>query len=652
MKLEEINVEKFKCFDKLNFKFPAANGLYLLLGKNNETPSLGGNGTGKSSLFDAICWCLYEKTAKGTKAGKLKKRKSTGQGYKVSLKFDDKVIERTWKMPGNSLKLDGVECQNSTIESAIGLTFDQFLYSVYIHQGGDHFIDATPGEKIDFLSEVFDLNRWTTFEDFSKDKLKTETLKRDYVLNTITSIKSSIVDLNIRRDMVIHQQAGWEVDRQKGIELEKTKISELQQSQQKWIFDLQLANADKQARITELRGKLTQPDMSQIQAQMDQKTQEINALNREGLNLEVRKWLGLHAAAKANCDLTQKQFEDLISKINQTCPSCKQAITPEHVTACSEQLIELAQKQNIELLETIKNHAAADEAYSQSTIKYDALMIEFNDLNNQRASLQSHKQAYDGNLAEAVRLENEMKNPVYDPFAQQIEACQLRITSPQKNPYDDVLALDSTRLLELEAKLLSEETALKGFDAEIVKHQALSKHFPLVRLFILDEVIQDLEIYFNQAMSALGLLSWSVKLNTTRELVSEKTKRELNVQISKDGLEVDLESLSGGERQRVRLAAAIGISDLIKARKGVNWNLIEFDEPSLGLSAEGIQDMVDFFKTLAVNGHQVFLAEHRVSTLTRFDGIVEITKDEKGSSSIALRGVSSQKPTLQPVLAG
>ena len=51
-------------------------GLVLIEGVNEDDPSAKSNGAGKSSIVDALCWCLYGKTARGVSSDAVVNRKT------------------------------------------------------------------------------------------------------------------------------------------------------------------------------------------------------------------------------------------------------------------------------------------------------------------------------------------------------------------------------------------------------------------------------------------------------------------------------------------------------------------------------------------------------------------------------------------------
>src|SRR5438105_2322957 len=61
---QRLEIENFKCFTtKQVFDLTQYTpGLNFLQGRNDVEPALGSNGAGKSSVFDALTWCIYGRT--------------------------------------------------------------------------------------------------------------------------------------------------------------------------------------------------------------------------------------------------------------------------------------------------------------------------------------------------------------------------------------------------------------------------------------------------------------------------------------------------------------------------------------------------------------------------------------------------------------
>ena len=64
MKINKIKINNFYSFHDVELKFDDYSGLVLIEGKNKDTG--GSNGSGKSSLIEAVVWGLFGKTVRNS----------------------------------------------------------------------------------------------------------------------------------------------------------------------------------------------------------------------------------------------------------------------------------------------------------------------------------------------------------------------------------------------------------------------------------------------------------------------------------------------------------------------------------------------------------------------------------------------------------
>jgi len=143
------------------------------------------NANGKSSVIEALTYCLFDKCSKTSKASLVMNNKSKDFHCKIEFEFNNKtyIIEKNAKrQKSDHVKLDvnfyhidenGVEISlngkeradtNSIIRSYIGTYEDFVLTSMSMQNNNTGFIDMSQTERKDLLSQFLDIK---IFEDLS-----------------------------------------------------------------------------------------------------------------------------------------------------------------------------------------------------------------------------------------------------------------------------------------------------------------------------------------------------------------------------------------------------------------------------------------------------------------------------------------------------
>jgi len=95
---------------------------------------------------------------------------------------------------------------------------------------------------------------------------------------------------------------------------------------------------------------------------------------------------------------------------------------------------------------------------------------------------------------------------------------------------------------------------------------------------------------------------------------------------------VPWEAWSGGERQRLIVAAQMGLANLSRARTGADIDLEVWDEPTTGMSPQGVDDLLEALHTRALREQrQVWVVDHRTLGFSNFAGNCGVVKTETGS---------------------
>lgn len=220
--ITKIKLTNFKSHKNLEVSFKDLNVL------------IGENGSGKSSILEAICYCLFGAVASGAKKSELYKYGTKTGG--VTLEFNNgyKLVRDL----STGIKL--LDKSNNTItdkateiESFFNIDKNVFMNILYASQNDiyNYFIKFNAKEK-DFLDSVLNLDNLT---DKISEKLKLSIID---INNTINSIQSNIntknmIENNIKQTLESHNLTSIE-DLSNSVENAKNSLVELKQKENRY----------------------------------------------------------------------------------------------------------------------------------------------------------------------------------------------------------------------------------------------------------------------------------------------------------------------------------------------------------------------------------------------------------------------------------
>lgn len=172
--------------------FDELDPVTLIVGVCQDDPSLS-NGAGKSSIFDAITWALYEKSrASGSKSVSLDSvvRQGTTKAevefvfridndlYRVTRIRDSKKRQSDVRFQiksgskWQSIAADTKKQTNQQIINTIGIDYDIFVNSTLLEQGAaTAFANMTAGERKDVVAKILQLDHYDQYVAQAKEKL-------------------------------------------------------------------------------------------------------------------------------------------------------------------------------------------------------------------------------------------------------------------------------------------------------------------------------------------------------------------------------------------------------------------------------------------------------------------------------------------------
>lgn len=617
MRVLKLTFSGFKAFkEQSKLVFPKESGLFFMTGVNRHPgrQRLGRNALGKSTVWDALCWTLYGKTARGVRGGSVASWGSTAgpKGRVVVLVHGKKLVVTRITKPKTEVRVDGEAVEQSRVDALLGLDYSGFLATVLFGQFNLSFFDLSATQKLNLLTDSLDLGVWLEAADRARvltKKLETEDREAADESVRLEERKRGLVELLEKLD------AGQRESRKRTRE----RVAELE---------------DK------LKGESARADACSV---------EVAALRRNRLESikqfeqalveyeeaveEERKQHGIVNQLSADLKQSQRDCSELKDKIAKfkdlregDCPTCAQHVGSKHVDPILAKLRDerdwcIGERKKIEARKALEDQGL--EARHRRTIKLQETRTR---LGAVREGLESKEEAASKRYGMALKLVAELTAGI-NSLKQQGETTNRETYAEQLRLLDGKLDHHSKERAEALRRLQGVSYWVGGFKD--------------LRLWLVEQALRELEVDINNALLDLGLEGWAVRLDVERETTTGEVSRGFSVLVKSPDADdyAPWEAWSGGETGRLRIAGAAGLASLIARRRGISASLEVWDEPTQHLSAEGIDDLLEFLWARAeAEGRQVWLVDHRTLDAGRFKGQVLVERDEQGSRIIPQAG--------------
>jgi len=321
------------------------------------------NASGKSSIMDALMFCLYDKTPRATSARHVINNRKNTFDCKLVLQISNTVYvikKRGTKNKKGEVRVD-VEFQrqeqdgtftsltgqerrdtNSIIKSYVG-TYEDFVLTTFTNNSSNAlFIDTAHSERKDLLSQFMGLNIFDKLNEVANDESKMlagaikrfnkndETDKLARTENNIQSLMRKVQEVQDQQQeyegaLESHQEIKNKLLQQLlPIETPANSLSELQDQQNKTtirIADIQEKLNSLYVRLTSLTEEITEKNTERGQLDYDALVEELDKIT------ELTKQLESLTKAKEQLERQIFETERLIAKLssiqyNKNCEVC------------------------------------------------------------------------------------------------------------------------------------------------------------------------------------------------------------------------------------------------------------------------------------------------------------------------------------------
>lgn len=633
MQFADLKIENFMGIGEASLDL-ADKGLVLIQGENRDDTSQDSNGAGKSTVLEALFWCLYGKTSRGL-TGDAVVNEVAGKGCFVEVRVFDGGVEywiARWRKKTIDGKRSGVrviKCDDGpvnlskgtdkmtqeVINDVLGCSEEVFSAAVYAAQETMPDIPKMTdrqlkglieeGAGIELIEEAYQIARERAREEKALvDKLRSA-VERDE--EQIEQQQSYIEGLH-------HKKGAWESKRDDRVKDAKFVFDGI-------VKDAKAAAAERDAidlkgtgdelEVHELAIEQIDAKIEGLQSEKDDEARIIeDVANAKSAVKRYKREFEQAELQVQEYDYQEKKVED---RIGDSCGECGKPVTKDDLGSVlkgirdkREVVVGLVGELNSKL-------GIAEDFLKKKEVALDLHRGSMTDVSELNAEHKTHVEAVrklHKRVSDHQRCQDKVENLKRSARAQ---ADTIEKIKTEANPFIDMIKEANDRLEKMiDAKEERRKEFHEACKAQAVANAVVEVYGPKgVRAHILDTVTP----YLNDRTSHyLGTLSdgrleavWStVTLNSKGEM-----RENFSLEVQKDGGGKSFAALSGGEKRKVRLSCALALQDLVASRATKPINIWLGDEIDVALDPAGMERLMGILEMKAREKGTVLIVSHQ-----------------------------------------
>ncbi len=558
----------FKRISYKNFLSTGNQPIKIDLSISQTTLIVGTNGTGKSTLLDALCFVLFNRPFRIIKKEQMVNTINNGDCV-VEVEFDvgtkNYIIRR-----GIKPNIFEIYCNGKLInQDANNVDYQKYLETNIMKLNYRSFIQVV-------------LLGSSSYEPFMKMKPR---YRREVVEEILDIRVFGLMDLILRSQQSDLQKKLTEVRHQ--CELIKTKY----ETEAKYLTTLETKGSDN---LTVQQNKIVQNDENRVK--YEQKLQKLNediavsqnALGgHEAITIKVKELEKFETKIEHNISTHKKTLD--FFKDNDTCPVCTQSIDANFKEEkCNHETTTISKLESglKQLVEELGGHEDKLTQFNQMSNKITDMNVEIAKINGSLSALKKHSDQIQLEISTASQKDSDIENIELElaKMSADLGVADGHLTDVQEEKdYVDVLR-----------EILND----KGAKANIIR-----KYVPIMNQLI-NKYLQSMDFYISFNLD-----------EEFNETVKSRFRDTFNYN-----------NFSEGEKMRIDLALLFTWRDIARMKNSTNTNLLILDE-IFDSSLDG-QGTDDFFKIIkGLEKENIFIISHKGDIL--FDRFTNIIKFEK-----------------------
>jgi DNA repair exonuclease SbcCD ATPase subunit len=646
MRIEKIVIQNFfrvKLIE-LNLNNPGLNyvrGINHDVGESNET--------GKSTIFMAVCWCLFGKyPAAVGRVGDSVVNPTVGNNTAVGIRIfdnDDGFIIKRTRLSGENNKesklfityikkdvkqklidydIKGKDTKSAemAIQQIIGMDYETFVRAYYFPQEGIQPFCSMSDRmlKTFFLERLLDIE-WVegayenSKEDFKqiKDKIEKKVFKID-------TCDDSILEHNQRIGRYESSLTEWD---------EKNRD------------DIQNEYLDLEEKLKKI--PIVNTDISMERYEISQLLEELDSLPKEKpINSDYDMYISDESEASNRVSIVNSKISSLDSKIKSLknkidcnenlvgtqCDKCGNTITDDNLLFIHGGLeydLEV-KKEKLHVLNEELDLAKQD--YNIANENRKEFQKEADETRNKNIEIQNKKRDIENSIETAfneIKIQKERKENILSSIK---EVClRIRKLRREINPYLDYIIEEKKELLKKKEDLdvlynelidLREEKELVEFWVEAFSPKGIQS-------FLLESITDVINSYVREYMRYLSEGRIDVTFSTVKRLKNGDIREKFGINIrNMDGGDT-YATLSGGAKRRVDIACSLAIGDFKRSLCNNEIEFICLDEITSGMDSHWVQVFVEMMRDRFPKYSKYFVSHQKIDE-NLFDKVITIEK--------------------------
>lgn len=615
----KIKLKNFRSYKEAELNL-RDRGFCLISAENHcKTDNAGSNGSGKSSIVEAICFALTGETTNEVSKGLVNNQAGKDEDAYVELELnkdgDNYIIKRILAPKsdmritknGQDISGKGIRESQAILEKELpDVDHDLIASTIVLGQSMPYkFSSFAPSGRKELLERL-------TKSDFMIEDMKKRVAERlDELNKKLREDEDSLLLNNSKLSQVKNELRQLEYTRDNSVSID---------------YNAEITRDEKFLNETTATINKTEKENTKLQIDIDSVNKKLAELNNERLrvreeelnsyNKSINEYVIKASEIKSDINSLNREIVQL-KNIRDICPTCGQKIPGVHKHDTSKQEAEVKTLQ--ESLKTVQDKSTEiNKKHDDYIIQIDSsFKDDINKLNSELETLTDNQSKNNRELRESYSrksaLEAEISKFKYEQSAE------------QKN-WNSLI-----KDIEEHKKAITQLENLIRFaeDGKVTYESRL-------------EVVKKMDILIKRDFRGYLLINIIEYLNKkAKEYCNIVFGNELvNLELSGNNLEITyagktFDNLSGGEKQRVDIMLQFALRDLMNKYFNVDSNIIVLDEITDYLDKQACQAVIKLITEKLNDTESVFIISHHMSELgLPIDSEVHIVKDENGISSI------------------